>query len=208
MKKQVLNYETLLKVTRAMSHSHDPEEVVLLTVGGIRDALGVKGCTLFLTNHKTKQLEVAASIGLSNNYLNKGPLSAVDSIAQSLEGSPVAITNVMDDPRIQYPEEAKKEGIASILSVPVEAGGHILGSLRVYTAKRWDFTLNDVNFVQAMACMAGLAIVMARQYKGMKDSLEFLKSQRDPKTVKSERRTPYEGVPVSSPLPKRAKKKK
>jgi signal transduction protein with GAF and PtsI domain len=207
MKKQVLNYETLLKVTRAISHSHDPEEVVLLTVTGIRDALGVKGCTLFLINHKTKLLEVAASIGLSDAYLNKGPVSAMDSIPQSLEG-PVAISDVMDDPRVQYPEQARKEGLASILSVPVEASGHVLGSLRVYTAKRWDFTLNDVNFVQAMACMAGLAIVMARQYKGMKDSLEVLKGLRDPKTVKSGKRTPYEGVPVSSPVRKPAKKKK
>jgi signal transduction protein with GAF and PtsI domain len=114
----------------------------------------------------------------------------------------------MDDPRIQYPEEARKEGIASVLSVPVEASGHVLGSLRVYTAKRWDFTLNDVNFVQAMACMAGLAIVMARQYKGMKDSLEVLKGMRDPKTVKSVKRTPFEGVPVSAPVRKAVRKKK
>ena len=78
-----------------------------MTVNSIRDALGVKGCTLFLVNHKTKHLEVAASMGLSNEYLNKGPVSAVESIPSSLEG-PVAISNVMDDPRIQYPEAAKK----------------------------------------------------------------------------------------------------
>ena len=207
MKKQVLNYETLLKVTQAISHSHDPEEVVLMAVNSIRDALEVKGCTLYLLNHKTKNLEAAASMGLSNEYLNKGPVSAVESIPSSLEG-PVAISDVMDDPRIQYPEAAKKEGIASILSVPVAAGGHIIGVLRVYTGKRWDFTLNDVNFVQAIACMAGLAIVMARQYKGMKDSLEFLKSQRDPKSLKSGKRTPHEGVPVSAPVKKVAKKKR
>ena len=119
----------------------------------------------FLINRKTNHLEVAASMGLSDTYRNKGPISAVESIPQSLEG-PVAISDVMDDPRIQYPEEAKKEGIDSILSVPVEAGGHVLGSLRVYAAKRWDFTLNDVNFVQAMACLTGMAISMARQLQG------------------------------------------
>jgi GAF domain-containing protein len=207
MKRHVLNYETLLKVTRAISHSHDPEEVVLMTVDSIRDALGVKGCTLFLINRKTNHLEVAASIGLSGAYLNKGPVSAVESIPQSLEG-PVAISNVMDDPRIQYPEEARKEGIASILSVPVEAGGHVLGSLRVYTSKRWDFTLNDVNFVQALAGLAGMAISMARQYKGMKDSLEVLKGLRDPKTMKPGKRTSPPGKPVSTPVPKPAKRKK
>jgi len=207
MKRHVLNYETLLKVTRAISHSHDPEEVVFMTVDSIRDALGVKGCTLFLINRKTNHLEVAASIGLSGVYLNKGPVSAVESIPQSLEG-PVAISNVMDDPRIQYPEEARKEGIASILSVPVEAGGHVLGSLRVYTSKRWDFTLNDVNFVQALAGLAGMAISMARQYKGMKDSLEVLKGLRDPKTMKPGKRTSPPGNPVSTPVRKAAKKKK
>ena len=77
--------------------------------------------------------------------------------------------------------------------------------LRVYTDKRWDFTLNDVNFVQAMACLAGLAIVMARQYKGMKDSLEFLKSQRGVKTVA--KGAPREGS-GSAPVRKAVKKKK
>ena len=36
-------------------------------------------------------------------------------IAKSREEGPVAIYDVSDDPRLQYPEEAKKEGIASIL---------------------------------------------------------------------------------------------
>ncbi len=201
MKRQVLNYETLLRVTKAISHSRDPEEVVLMTVESIKTALGVKGCTLFLINRKTDHLEATASFGLSNQYLNKGPISLMDSIAQTLEDGPVAISNVMDDPRIQYPEEAKKEGIASILSVPVISGGHVIGVLRVYTAKRWDFTLNDVNFVQAMACMAGMAISMARQLKGMKDSLEVMKSLRDPRTLKSKKRTPFEGIPVTATAP-------
>ena len=47
MKKQLINYETLLKVTRAISHSKDPEEVVLMTVESIKTALDVKGCALF-----------------------------------------------------------------------------------------------------------------------------------------------------------------
>ena len=207
MKKQLLNYETLLKVTKAISHSKDPEEVVLLSVEGIKTALEAKGCTVFLINRKTNELEVAASYGLTNEYINKGPISALSSIAQSLEDGPVAIYDVADDPRIQYPEEAKKEGIASILSVPIVAGGDVIGALRVYTSEPWEFTLEDVNFVQAMAYMTGMAIDMARQYKGLKDSIEILKTLRDPKVSKSKKWTPYEGVPVSVPLRKVRKSK-
>lgn len=197
MKRQLLNYDTLLKITRAISHSKDPEEVVLMTVESMKTALDVKGCAAFLINRHTNELELAASFGLSEEYLNKGPLSALRSIAESLQEGPVAIYDVTDDPRIQYPEEAKKEGIASILSVPIVAGGLSIGALRVYTAEPWEFTLDDVNFVQAMASMAGMAIEMARFYKGMKDSIEVLKRLRDPKSLKYKRRTPYEGVPMS-----------
>ncbi len=197
MKKELLNYETLLKVTKVISHSKDPEEVVLMTVEAIKTALDVKGCAVFIINRKNHVLEIAASYGLSDEYINKGPLSALHSIARSLEDGPVAIQDVADDPRIQYPEEAKKEGIASILSVPIVAGGFIIGALRVYTSEPWEFSLEDVNFVQAMANMTGMAIEMARSYKGMKESIEILKTLRDPKTLKSKRWTPYEGTPIS-----------
>ncbi len=199
MKKQLINYETLLKVTKAISHSKDPEEVVLMTVDSVKTALDVKGCALFLINRKTDELEVAASFGLSDEYINKGPVSALRSIAQSLEEGPVAIYDVSDDPRLQYPEEAKKEGIASILSVPIMVANHVIGAMRIYTADPWEFTLKDVNFAQAMAQMAGMAIEMARHYKGMKESIEILKTMRDPQFLASRKRTPYEGVPVSVP---------
>jgi len=192
-----MNYETMLKVARAISMSKDAEEVMLLTVESVKTALEVKGCALFLVNRKTSELEVGASYGLSEDYLDKGPVSALRSIARSLQEGPVAIYDVADDPRIQYPEEAKREGIASILSLPIMVHGNAIGALRVYTSEPWEFTLEDVNFAQAVAQIAGMALEMARLYSGLKDSIEILKMRRDPKTLKSKKWTPYEGVPVS-----------
>ena len=178
MKEQIINYETLIKISKSISHSKDPEEVVLMTVDGIKTALDVKGCALFLINRKTNELEVAASNGLSDEYLNKGPLSALKSIAQSLEDGPVAIYDVTDDPRIQYPEEAQKEGIVSMLSVPIIMHRKLIGALRVYTSEPWEFTLEDVNFVQALAQLAGMAIEMSRLYQGQKEVIDILKRMR------------------------------
>jgi hypothetical protein len=106
MKKQLINYETLLKVTQAMSISNRPEEVVQLTVDSVKTSLEIKGCALsnrpeevvqltvdsvktsleikgcalFLIDPQNKALEVAASCGLSAEYLKKGPLSSIRSI--------------------------------------------------------------------------------------------------------------------------------
>jgi signal transduction protein with GAF and PtsI domain len=185
MEKQIINYETLIKITGAISATREPEEVVLLTVESVKSALDVKGCALFLINRMTNELKIAASHGLSQNYLNKGPISSLKSIAKSLDEGPVAIYDVSDDPRLQYPEEAKKEGIASILSVPITVHGNVIGALRVYTSQPWEFTLEDVNFVHAVAQIAGMAIDLCRFAKGYKSSVEILKTMRDPKLLKS-----------------------
>jgi len=184
MQKKLANYETLLQITGAISTTRDPEEVVLLIVESVKTALDVKGCTLFLINRKTSELQVAASFGLSQEYLDKGPVSALKSITRSMEEGPVAIYDVSDDPRLQYPKEAEKEGIASIMSVPIQVHRRVIGALRVYTAEHWEFTMDDVNFVQAVAQIAGMAIDMCRLNKGLKSSIEILKTMRDPKFLK------------------------
>jgi len=197
MKKHAIHYDTLIRVTEAISVSKDPEDVMAVTVEAVKTALNAKGAAVFLVNRKTEELELGAASGLSRHYLDKGTLSSLKSIAASLKDGPVAVYDVGDDPRIQYPEAAKKEGIASILSVPIATRGQVIGALRVYTADPWEATMDDINLVQAVAQIAGMAIDMARLTKGYKSSIEILKSMRHPKTLPSKRRTPYEGVPVS-----------
>lgn len=200
MEKPIVNYESLIRITKAISTIREPEEIVLIAVEGITHALNVKGCTLFLFSAKSHELKVAGSYGLSNEYINKGPVSALESIASSLQdGQPVAIYDVTDDPRIQYPEEAAKEGIGSILSTPIIIGENLFGCLRIYTADPWEFTLNDVNFAQAVAQIVGMAMELCRVNKGLKESIDILKTMRDPRTLSSKKRTPFEGVPKSFP---------
>ena len=91
MRKEIMNYETLLKITRDISSSRDPEEVVFPIVESVAKTLEAKGCALFLYNRKTDELEVAASYGLSDEYLSKGPISSIRSIAASLSDGPKAI---------------------------------------------------------------------------------------------------------------------
>ena len=179
MNRQLLNYETLLKITKAMSMSKDPEKVVRLTVENIKESLEVKGCALFLLNPNSNELEVAAARGLSSDYLGKGPVSSIHSIGQSLTDGPVAIYDVGDDPRIQYPDAAKKEGIASMLAVPIYSRGNVIGSMRVYSSEKWEFTLEDVNFVQALGQIAGILIDMCRLYQGQKDYIDVLMTMRE-----------------------------
>lgn len=200
MEKPSVNYETMVRITKAISTIRDPEDIILITVEGVTHALGVKGCALFLIRETGNELKLAGSYGLSEEYLSKGPISALQSIATSLQDrQPVAIFDVSDDPRIQYSEPAVKEGIASILSAPIIMGDDLIGCLRVYTAEPWEFTLNDVNFVQSIAQIVGMALEMCRVNKGLEETIDILELMGDPKALSFKRRTPYEGVPRSFP---------
>ena len=176
MKNQDLHYDTLLKVTAAISQSNEPEDVFRLAVETLKTTLGAKGCSLFLIDEKTQELGLAASIGLSQEYINKGPVKHMGTLKNSLENGPLTIHNVAEDPRIQYPAEAVKEGIVSILSVPVKMHGRVEGIIRIYSSEPWDFALKDVNLLQAVAQIAGMAIDLGRLYKGYDTSIEILKS--------------------------------
>ena len=200
MEKPKTNYETLIRLTKAIPKLRDLEEIVLITVEGVTHALMVKGCTLFLSNPKSHELKMAGSYGLSREYLNKGPISSIHSIASSLKDEqPVAIYDVSDDPRIQYPDEAIKEGIASILSVPIIIGEKMPGCMRVYTSEPWEFTLDDVNFVQAVALIVGMTLEICHISQGYRDSIEILKIMRDPRIFRPKKQRQFTGIPVSFP---------
>lgn len=190
-------YDVLVKVTESISQCKDAEEVALLTAQAVQTAFKAKGCSVFMVNRKTKELSLAGSYGLSKEYLNKGPIHFMQEIKEVKDATPIAIYDVQDDPRIEYPKEAEKEGISSILGVPIISQNTIIGALRVYTAEKFEFQMEDVTLVQAIAQICGMAMDMCRLYKGYKTSIEILKSMRERGSI-STKWTPYESVPRSN----------
>jgi signal transduction protein with GAF and PtsI domain len=157
MDTQALHHETLVKITNNICSSREPDDVLESMLKSISSALNVKGCALFIVDSNKKELQRIASFGLSNEYLNKGPLSTSHSIPDSLN-EPVLVHSFVDDPGVQYPEAAKKEGIASILSVPIYTRIDVVGLMRVYSSQEWEFSSEDITFVQDLAQMAGMLI--------------------------------------------------
>lgn len=201
METHAMYYDTIVKLTTAISQCRDTEEVALMSAESVKSAFNAKGCSVFMVNRDTRELGLVASSGLSEEYLTKGPIHFMQTIREAKDAVPIAIYDVMDDPRIEYPEAAKKEGIASLLGVPIISHNKIIGALRVYTAEPWEFSYSDITLVQAVALICGLAMDMCRMYKGYKTSIEILKNMRDGDSFTSHKWTPYEGVPTSVEKP-------
>ena len=51
--------------------------------------------------------------------------------------------------------------------------------MRVYTSEHWEFTLEDVNFVQALAQIAGILIDLSRLIQGQQEYIDVLTTMKE-----------------------------
>ena len=165
-----LFFETAQAILSARNLQETLDSLVQRTVA----ALQIKAGSLRLIDEQSNSLKQVASFGLSEAYLNKGALNADQSIPEVLVGKPVCIKDAFNDPRIQYPDAMRAEGVNTVLSVPVIAGEKVIGVLRLYSAEPRDYTAEDIEFISALAEMGGLAIANARLYQSQGDKLASL----------------------------------
>ena len=165
MKDDAMRYFRLFRdVCSKINSSHELNEVLRLITENTTAILGTKGCAIYLLDKKENRLKVSASHGLSNTYMQKGTVDAEKSMVGCLSGETVHVLDISTDPRIQYPEAAREEGIRSILSQPMTARGQIIGVIRIYTHNFHEFSKIEKEFISGLADIGGIAIENARMY--------------------------------------------
>src|SRR5439155_13854061 len=127
--------------------------------------MGTKAASIRLIDQEHDELVIKAVHNLSDEYLAKGPVrlskAEIDRTALSEQGYEY-VRNMAIDPRVQYPEESRREGIVSMLSVGMRYKGKPVGVLRVYTAEEQTFTPLQIDLLKAVAAQAAAAIENTR----------------------------------------------
>ena len=163
-------FSTVVDIVKRIISSLDPEEVLTYLTESVTKALGVKASSVRLLDESGGQLEMRAVFGLSDAYLNKGPVqlnrSAID--RHILEGNVTQLEDVRQDSNFQYPDEARAEGIVSVASAPLIAHDRPIGVLRVYSSEPRSFSSLDIRFLEAVAELAALALHNASLYDRLK----------------------------------------
>jgi len=167
------------QVTRAVSSSLQLDEVLNMIVRILPEVMGLKAATIRLLDASGTDLSLAAAHGLSERYLNRGPVDMEENIKEALAEKPVAIHDVSRDPRVHYRKEAEEEGIKSMLTLPIIARGKVIGILRLLTAHLRHFSPQDIDFSAALAEQCGTAIENARMYERQYTEAKYLKALQD-----------------------------
>jgi GAF domain-containing protein len=140
------------------------------------ETLDFKGASVRLLDEEGKRLEIKATYGLSGAYVEKGPVEVEKSPLdrEILSGKPVRVMEDEMDAKLQYPEETRREGIRSMFGLPLQIKGKPVGVLRVYASVPYRFTMDDEEFLTALANQGAIAIENARLFQQLRKTYEDL----------------------------------
>ena len=162
--------DALFKIGQLVNSTLEMNEVLSLVAKNVAGLMGMKACFIRLFDSPGGELHVGGSYGLSREYLDKGPVELDKSPMDqaTLTYGMMEVYDVGEDPRFQYREEARREGIRSALCAPIIAKERILGVIRIYSAEPHRFTEPERALLKNLANLGALAIENARTYAELK----------------------------------------
>ena len=174
---KVMLFESLASVSRTINSTLNLDEALRAITKEACELMRARMCSLMLLDDSGEWLDLRASHGAGDAYIKKPRLA----VAESLIGvvvrrkKPLQVANVQADSRYQNVELARREGLVSLLSVPLIFSGQTIGALSVYTARPYNFSNEEIKILGALAELSAIAIEKARLYERIVDVEEQLR---------------------------------
>lgn len=174
-RRRAQEFESLFHIAQAVNSSIRLQDVLQLIVTSVKRILGVKGVAIRLLDEDEsggRYFGHAISEGLSHEYLSKGRVvvdqSPIDQ--RVLEGRTVQVADITHTELFQYSEELIKEGIRSMVVVPLMSKNRPIGVMRIYKSVPSHASAEEIRLVNAFAEEAAVAIENAGLYESLQES--------------------------------------
>ncbi len=170
----------LTKISKAIASDIYLEDILRLIVTVTAEMMGSNICSLMLIDEQKKELVIKATQSVSEEYNKKPSLKLGEGIAGKVakENKPIAIKDVTKEKEYKHKDIAKKEGLCSLLCVPLTAKGKVIGVINCYTSKPHEFSETESNILTSVANQAAVAIENAElmvKSKVIQEELEIRK---------------------------------
>ncbi|MDP8266867.1 MAG: GAF domain-containing protein [Candidatus Aceula meridiana] len=159
-KKKANQFDKLIKVSQSITSESYLDEILNLIVVVTAEMLDSKICSIMLLDEKKNELSIKATQSLSQDYKKKSDIK----VEKSLSGEAVKArkAKMYFDVRIEekyaYRDLAIKEGLSSMLSVPMIVKDRIVGVINIYTKKPHSFSQEEINVLQMVSNQAAIAV--------------------------------------------------
>lgn len=169
--------ESLASVSRTINSTLNLDEALTVITREACALMQAKMCSLMMLDESGAWLDLRASCGAGDAYVHKPRLSVAESLLGGVvrRKKPVQVEDVRSSSRYQNVEVARREGLVSLLSVPLIFNGEAVGALNIYTGQRYAFSNEEIRILAALAELSAIAIEKARLYERVMDVEEQLR---------------------------------
>lgn len=121
-------------------------------------------CSLFLLDETGEQLELRSAKRVLTPYAARTPLAKGQGIIGRVAetGERIYVEVISADSRFANPQLASKEGLVSMLAVPLSVRDKVIGVVACYTNEQRRFTDSQISLFSTLANQTALAIENAR----------------------------------------------
>jgi signal transduction protein with GAF and PtsI domain len=159
-----ISYEKQIKalseISQAISSDQYLDDILKLIVTVTANVMDSKICSLWILDEKEKALKIRATQAISEAYLKERSLKVGEGIVGYVaeQKKPLAILDVLKEPRYKEKELARKEGLISMLSVPMAVKDKVIGVINIYTSYPHEFTEMERAVLATVANQAAICI--------------------------------------------------
>ena len=178
--KKIKNIEGISIISSTIVSGKYLDDILSQIVKITADMFNSKICSIMLLDEKKDELVIKATQSLSEEYKNKPPVKVGSSISGLAvkEKKPIFVLDVKKDPRYMYPQIAEKEGLCSMLAVPMIVKDKVIGVLNIYTSEPYEFKEEEIKIIQTIANQAALAIENTRLFEELIVTKETLETKK------------------------------
>jgi len=181
-----LRHRIIQEIAGSMVAAGGVDNVIRTLVESIIKGTEAKGCSLLTFEAGDKELVHRISVGLSEDYPYTGRIMENKALEQVLKGNTMLVWDVASDPRVLHKEEARKEGIVSIVFLPIRGPNRVRGLMRLYFSEKRKFDREELDFLDTIAELGGIILEEAETHEKMARDAE--NARRDLARLKDERR--------------------
>src|SRR3989339_11056 len=148
------------EISRAITSNLYLEDILRLIVTVTAEVMNSKICSLLLLDENKKELVIRDTQSISDAYNRKPNIKLGEGIAGrvAIDKIPMVISDVRTNPNYLNRDVAKKEGLVSLLAVPMLVKGKIIGVFNLYTSKPHEFSQKEIDILTSVASQAAIAI--------------------------------------------------
>ena len=170
-------FESLASVSRTINSTLNLDEALQAITREAGVLMHARTCSLMMLDESREWLDLRASYGAGEAYINKPRLAVGDSLLGVVvrRKKPMQVANVQESSRYQHVEVARCEGLVSLLSVPLIFAGRAIGTLSIYMGRPHSFSNEEISILSALAELSAIAIAKARLYERVVDVEEQLR---------------------------------